>query len=124
MSNTSKRLITEADAARYLSCSRSFLRQSRLNGNLPGRSAGPPWVRLGRRGIRYDLNDLDAWLEARKSHPKPWPGAGVDNISLSCGAVSAAYPNHTLAAVADQAHEVAVTGVRTQRSAYKGDSRS
>jgi hypothetical protein len=40
---------------------RSFLSQSRMNGNLPKRTPGPPYLRFG-RSIRYRLCDLDEWI--------------------------------------------------------------
>lgn len=52
-------VITEKDAARYLSRSRSFLRIARMHGR------GPAYVRLGTRAIGYRLSDLDSYLEAR-----------------------------------------------------------
>ncbi|QXE92449.1 helix-turn-helix domain-containing protein [Geomonas subterranea] len=58
-----KRGFTEAEAADYIAMSRSFLRQSRMNGDLKGRVPGPRYIRIGRRAIRYLREDLDAWLE-------------------------------------------------------------
>ena len=52
-------VITEKDAARYLSRSRSFLRIARMH------DRGPAYVRLGTRAIGYRLRDLDAYLDAR-----------------------------------------------------------
>ena len=52
-------VITEKDAARYLSRSRSFLRIARMH------DRGPAYVRLGTRAIGYRLKDLDSYLEAR-----------------------------------------------------------
>lgn len=58
-----KRLLNEKECAEYLSCSRSWLRQSRCY-NWPD---SPPYIRLGRRmGIRYDIYELDKWLEKNK----------------------------------------------------------
>ncbi len=51
-------VITEKDAARYLSRSRSFLRIARMH------DRGPAWVQLSTRAIGYRLADLDAWLNA------------------------------------------------------------
>jgi len=58
-----KRAMSEIEAARYISMSRSFLRQDRMNGIRHNRTPGPRYVRIGRR-IRYLKDDLDAWLEA------------------------------------------------------------
>lgn len=63
------RLLCERDAARYVAMSRTFLRKSRMDGNRHGRTAAPPWLRVG-RSVRYDLRDLDAWIEARKQYPR------------------------------------------------------
>ena len=59
-----QRAFTEAQAAEYLSISRSLLRQSRMNGFREGRLSGPPFIRLGSRSIRYLKEDLDQWLES------------------------------------------------------------
>lgn len=64
MNNAIKAALTEAEAAMYLSVSRSFLRQDRMYGHRLGRAAGPKWLKAGRM-IRYRVVDLDAWLEAR-----------------------------------------------------------
>ena len=61
-----KRAFTEPEASRYVGMSRSFLRQARMNGDLSGRTPGPPWIRIGSRAIRYLKEDLDAWLEQFK----------------------------------------------------------
>ena len=55
--------LTELQAAHYIGMSRSFLRQSRMNGNREGRTPAPPWLKIGKRAIRYRINDLDSWLE-------------------------------------------------------------
>ena len=55
--------LTEHQAAHYIGMSRSFLRQSRMNGNREGRTPAPPWLKIGKRAIRYRINDLDSWLE-------------------------------------------------------------
>jgi hypothetical protein len=41
--------------------SRSFLRQSRMNGKRQNRTAGPPFLKIGRK-VLYLADDLDAWL--------------------------------------------------------------
>ena len=60
------RLMTEEDAARYLGVSRSFLNASRCYGNRKGQTPAPPYVRVGQRGIRYDVRDLDAWIDEHR----------------------------------------------------------
>ena len=47
-----KRVFTETEASNYLAMSRSFLRQSRMDGIRESRTPGPPFVRVG-RAIRY-----------------------------------------------------------------------
>lgn len=57
-----KRWLPTEDAAIHLGCSRAFLdkdRQTRLH--------DIPFTRLGRH-IRYDVADLDAYLERHKTH--------------------------------------------------------
>ena len=54
------RWLSPKDAAEYLGCSRNFLDKARLT-NIPP----IPFTRLGRH-IRYDRNDLDAFLEGQK----------------------------------------------------------
>ena len=54
--------LTEQQAAQYLSMSRSFLRQGRMNGDRDGRTPSPPFLKIG-RSIRYLKEDLDTWLE-------------------------------------------------------------
>jgi hypothetical protein len=56
-------LLTESDAARYLSMSAAFLRQGRMHGR------GPAYVRMG-RAVRYALADLDEWLSERRIVPR------------------------------------------------------
>ena len=65
-----KRLLTEAEAAQYISMSRSFLRKSRMDGNRDNRTSGPPYVRVTNRAIRYDIRDLDGWIEANRCEIK------------------------------------------------------
>lgn len=54
-------LVPETDAARYISMSVSYLRQARMEGQRQGRTAGPPWIQVG-RAVRYSIPDLDAWI--------------------------------------------------------------
>ncbi len=53
---------TEQQAANYLSMSRSFLRQGRMNGDRENRTPTPPYLKIG-RSVRYLKQDLDTWLE-------------------------------------------------------------
>jgi predicted DNA-binding transcriptional regulator AlpA len=59
-----QRTLREPEAARYLSLSASFLRQSR-SGLFAHRTPGPPFVKIG-RAVRYLVEDLDAWLERHR----------------------------------------------------------
>lgn len=56
-----KEVLTEKEAAKYITMSQSFLRQDRMNGYRDGRTLGPDFMKLG-RAIRYRKEDLDAWL--------------------------------------------------------------
>jgi predicted DNA-binding transcriptional regulator AlpA len=57
MTNAAK-VITTAEAARFLGLSESTLAKMRLNGN------GPIYCKLGRRVV-YRPVDLDEWLQSR-----------------------------------------------------------
>lgn len=65
MDRMQPRLLSEQQTASYIGMSRSFLRKSRMDGDLPGRTPGPPYIRFG-RAIRYDIADLDAWIEEHR----------------------------------------------------------
>jgi predicted DNA-binding transcriptional regulator AlpA len=62
------RSFTEQEAAKYISLSRSYLRQSRMNGDREGRTPAPPYLKIG-RSIRYLKEDLDSWLEQFRQTP-------------------------------------------------------
>jgi predicted DNA-binding transcriptional regulator AlpA len=49
----------EKQAAEYLSESTRTLQNWRQ------RRQGPPWIKIGYQ-VRYDVNDLDAWIESLK----------------------------------------------------------
>jgi predicted DNA-binding transcriptional regulator AlpA len=53
------RLLIEAETAKYIAMSRPWLRLGRMKGT------GPPYIRIGRT-IRYDIRDLDNWLDSKK----------------------------------------------------------
>lgn len=55
-------VLTEKDAAKYIGMSVAFLRADRMNGPLPNRTPGPPFLKIG-RSIRYRVTDLDDWLQ-------------------------------------------------------------
>jgi len=56
-------VLNEKQAAGLLCCSRALLRKWRAA------SAGPPWVRLGGRLVRYRRADLDAFVAANRVTP-------------------------------------------------------
>ncbi|GAA1938256.1 hypothetical protein GCM10009775_32910 [Microbacterium aoyamense] len=56
-----QRAVSPEGAAHYLSMPPATLAYWRSIG------VGPSWVRLGRR-VRYDLADLDAFIERNKQH--------------------------------------------------------
>ena len=58
-----KRAFTEIETAEYIGMSRSFLRQSRMEGNRENRTPAPRFIKIG-RSIRYIREDLDAWLDS------------------------------------------------------------
>jgi predicted DNA-binding transcriptional regulator AlpA len=55
---TTKRVLRAAEASKYLGLSESTLAKRRLYG-LP-----PAFLNLGGRAIGYDIDTLNAWLEA------------------------------------------------------------
>lgn len=54
-----RKLAPVQDAADYLGVSVSYLNKLRCVGG------GPTFIRIG-SAVRYDLADLDAWIDARK----------------------------------------------------------
>jgi len=64
-----RRLLTEKEAALFLSTSPDSLRMDRFEGNL-----GIPWVRWGKRGIRYDREILESVIAERTVRPEAAAG--------------------------------------------------
>lgn len=63
MSNEiAKRVLTERETSAYIGMSRSFLRQSRMDGHGANRTPAPPFIKIG-RSVRYLIEELDAWLD-------------------------------------------------------------
>ena len=60
-------ILTEAEAADFLRCSRSFLRQSRVRGD------GPKFSYLTPRAVRYRRVDLEAFLDERSAQSTLYP---------------------------------------------------
>lgn len=54
------RLLDVGSAARYLGLSASTLNKLRCRGG------GPKFLKITRTAVRYDPNDLDAWIAARR----------------------------------------------------------
>jgi predicted DNA-binding transcriptional regulator AlpA len=57
------RAFTELEAGAYIGMSRSYLAQSRMDGNRDSRTPAPPFIKIG-RSVRYLREDLDQWLDA------------------------------------------------------------
>ncbi|MCY7297059.1 helix-turn-helix transcriptional regulator [Alteromonas sp. a30] len=66
---TNKRAYSEIEASFYIGMSRSFLRQSRMEGNRESRTPAPRFIKIG-RSVRYLKEDLDNWLDGffKQSH--------------------------------------------------------
>ncbi|WP_019677706.1 helix-turn-helix transcriptional regulator [Arsukibacterium perlucidum] len=63
MNTQSKKVLSEIETAEYIGMSRSFLRQSRMEGNRASGTPAPPFVKIG-RSVRYIKDDLDNWLNS------------------------------------------------------------
>ena len=61
LTHRQRRWLSEEQAAEYCGCSRSFFAKNRIT-----RLHNIPFCRLGRH-IRYDVADLDAFLESSKT---------------------------------------------------------
>ena len=72
-------LLNEKEAAKYISMSTSYLRKSRMDGDIKDRLPAPPFVRIGQKNttIRYRLSDLKKWVEdlPAETHEKLWQKA-------------------------------------------------
>ena len=58
-SDLKKNLVKQDDAATYLSLSEATLERDRWRGG------DIPYIKVGPRAIRYDLNQLDDYLESK-----------------------------------------------------------
>ena len=63
------RWLTPQEAAKYIKCGLSTLAIYRSMGT------GPRYVKWNASSVRYDIQDLDEWLEQRKVTPEPKPAA-------------------------------------------------
>jgi len=57
-----KRALNDKETSAYIGMSKSWLRQSRVQGTRLGRIPPPPFIKIG-RSVRYLIEDLDVWLE-------------------------------------------------------------
>jgi excisionase family DNA binding protein len=57
--------MTTVELAKILGISEQTLRQWRINGK------GPPYIKIGQRIIRYDKNEVEAWIERVNPTPPP-----------------------------------------------------
>ena len=62
-----QRWLTPKEAAKYLGCGVSTLAIYRSMGT------GPSYTKWAATMVRYDVQDLNAWMEARKVTPEPKP---------------------------------------------------
>ncbi len=60
MATTQLQLLTERETAALLGMTVSFLQARRVRGG------GPVFVRVGTRTVRYDVRDLDRWIEEHR----------------------------------------------------------
>ena len=67
MQQVEKRFLNRAEAAAFLG-----LRPQTL-ANLTWLNAGPPYIRLSARCLRYDRDELLAWMKAREVRPDQKP---------------------------------------------------
>lgn len=58
-----KLLLTSKEAAKYLGISEGYLRVCRSTGKMGGVTP-PPYVLIGRAGVRYDIRALRAWADS------------------------------------------------------------
>jgi excisionase family DNA binding protein len=58
-----RRYLTTVEAAEYMGLSDRTLQDWRCD------KAGPPFIVFGPRNIKYDVRDLDAWVDERRFTP-------------------------------------------------------
>jgi predicted DNA-binding transcriptional regulator AlpA len=58
-------MLTEEQAAEYISMSTHYLRCDRYRGTTRGHTPGPRFLKLGRNKVRYRICDLDEWIASR-----------------------------------------------------------
>ncbi len=55
-------ILTDQEAAKFLSLSASTLRKARI------KVEGPPYIKMG-RSVRYTMKDLEDWITKHRRHP-------------------------------------------------------
>ena len=65
--------MTAAEAADYLGLSESYLAKLRMG---IGTQAGPKFLRIGSRTVRYRRRDLDEWMTSRTTDHSASAGVG------------------------------------------------
>jgi hypothetical protein len=66
----SSHCVDEYRAAEYIGMSVHWLRASRSRGTIGTNTPAPPWLKFG-HSVRYDLRDLDTWLQGRRIESTP-----------------------------------------------------
>jgi hypothetical protein len=64
MDTPAKNTLSAHDAAQYIGLSYVYLAQLRMRGK------GPTYHKLARKKVVYKVDDLDAWLNARRVDPQ------------------------------------------------------
>lgn len=61
-----KRLLTTKELAEFVGISNSYLLRVRMTGKIRNRLSPPPHISVGqgRKGIRYDIRDIEIWMES------------------------------------------------------------
>jgi predicted DNA-binding transcriptional regulator AlpA len=71
------RILRTPAAANYIGYAESTLEKKRVDGS------GPRYVKLGPRAVGYTIDDLDAYIEARRRASTSDPGPGPQYIRNS-----------------------------------------
>lgn len=69
MQHEATRLVSETEAAKILGCARITLSRGRSEGPRANRMPVPPYLKIG-RSIRYDLSDLERFIENCRITPR------------------------------------------------------
>lgn len=68
-----KELLTETECAHLIGFSRIFLRKARCQGNLPGHTDAPDYIRVGKRSIRYRRSTVIEWMDRHEQSSSRTP---------------------------------------------------